>query len=58
MLRNQGPRVIRQPIRGRGTPASRASAAPASPPAREMASFCVRRNDSGSRLWIGEQTAW
>ena len=58
MLRNHGPSVTRHRIRGLLTPASRASPVPISPPARDVASRCNRRNESGSTLWIGEQTAW
>lgn len=58
MFQNQGPCVIRHPSRGGFTPASRARARPASSPARDVVSFCARRNFGGSLLWSGEQTAW
>ena len=58
MLSNHGPRVIRQPIRGLRTPASRAAAVIMSVAGREVASRCPRWNDRGSVLRSGEQTAW
>jgi hypothetical protein len=58
MLWNQEPRVIRHRSRVLGAPASRAIPMPATPPGREVVSWCPRRKRSGSVLWIGEQTAW
>ena len=58
MFRNHGPRVIRPAELRPGHPGQPGERGAGSAPAREVASFCVRRNDCGSGLWMGEQTAW
>jgi hypothetical protein len=58
MLSNQGPRVIRHRIAGLLIPASLPSVMAIASPGREVASRCMRRNERGRALWIGEQTAW